>query len=751
MVWQSIERYEMNSVLCATLFSARKSVDKLQLKARGDEFLQECHAQQVECIAAVGTQALKAISHVTGKSTKLVGATITGGAVPYVIPVDTHWGGYRAFRSYAWTQAMGRFIKRGRALAQGEGRRLFQFGPIVTGETIDAENALERIYEAKLPVGNDIETTGKDWRTDKLTAMGLANADVAVSVPWDQYTSRKYGPQPGLRSDKIRHLVLAILADTRITKIFHNGMFDLSVLGRQGIAVNGPIEDTLLAHKICYPDLFHNLQFCMSYEFALHPWKTAFDLERKRRKEGDQWADTDPQPLMLYNAQDAAAELPLWKRLIAKLNVTHRGWENYAKLKELARFAAGMQYNGVRIDLAARNVVAGQVQARIATVEAEWQALAPGVPIAGEGSGKQVAHYFFKTLGAPVLARSKRTERAQLNGAVLLEYAGMKDITPKLAHAAWTLFTHRKITKTLNAFLTPLNEARVHAKPNPTGTRGSRFSYSDPNLQQWSKEKTIHSPYTNAEVVLAPNLRHLVCADDGMLLGESDYNALEVRIVAYAANILVWLDWLARGVDMHSEHVWQMFGRRVAKDDPLRQITKVLTFARFYNRKKTVDQVLRALKPSMPSLTAALLVEIFDRFDVARPEVPQWQDEREAFVRKYGYIELPLSGVRQYHDRKMPDLNAAFSFGIQSTGGDIINPAAVRIVARLDAEAGERVLLNVHDALLWQARPERAKAVEAIVREEMERPVSLWGHNNVVFPVESKVGHNWRDLKGLKA
>lgn len=745
MVWQAIGRDDINDVLCGTLFTSAASIQKSQIPDRGAEFLAECKSRGIRAIVTIGTQALRAVSPVYGRSTKLVGCTITTGEVPYIIPIDTHWSGFRAFRSYAWVRAMGKFVRRAFKLAQGVGHLFELPGPSI-GENDQTREDLQRLLDEKLPVGCDIETTGKDFRDDQITAIGFASACGTVSVPWHPYTSNLYGPQTGLRCVRSQKLVKALLAASDIPKIFHNGLFDLSVLRQKGIDVAGPIEDTYLAHKIVYPDLFHNLQFCLSYEHAIAPWKTLFDMHRKARREGDDWSDTQPDALMIYNGQDAAAEIPLWERLSKGLSDLPRGWENYRKLMALGGLAASMQFHGVRIDLQARNALASEMLHRIDGVKKKWNGLREGMPpMAGEGSAKGIRQLLFTTLKAPVVARSMKTGAEQLSGAVLLEYAGSDNA--ELAQAAWALFEYRKLSKSYDAFLKPLISDRVYARPNPAGTRGSRFSYSEPNLQQWSKEKTIVSPLSKTEVTLAPNLRHLVCADVGFVLGEHDYNALEVRLVAYAASITDWLDWLNRGVDMHTEHATLMFGRKVGKKDPLRQITKVLTFARFYNKKRRVGQVLKALKPSMPTLTEGFLQEVFERFDKARPEVVAWQDAVEKSVTERGYVELPLSGMRQYHDKRMPDINAALSFGIQSTGGDMLNAAALRIHARLDAEAGERILINVHDALLWQARPDRVKQVAAIFSEELEKPVDLWGHRGVVFPTECRVGPNWRDLE----
>lgn len=745
-LFKALTTEQLDATLTCTLFDHGEQVTAEGIAERAAGFGALCKARDIGTVITVGGQALRAVSSVHGNMKSLIGSTIKEGTDYYLVPLDTHWSGFRALRAYSWLLAMTRFVRRGLELAKGK-VQVRSFGTIVTGQGTDARQALERILDERLPVGADIETTGTDFMTSQITAMGLANRNVAVSVPWHRYNSRLYGPQSGLNCDAIRKLVEAILADTRITKIFHNGLFDMSVLGQKGVAVDGPVEDTYLAHKIAYPDLLHNLQFCMANEFAVRPWKTLFNMSRAQRREpANSWADTDPGPLMRYNAQDAAAELPLWERLSDRLTRMPTGWQCYRQLMSLGDLAADMQLKGVRIDAAACDALVADTSAVVRDVEASWESLGHGVPLHGPGSSKGLRRLVFVDLKAPVVSESLRTKEPQLNSAALLEYAAMPDNRP-LAAVAWHLFRHRKAKKALDAFLRPLQGVhRVHAKPNPAGTRGTRFSYSEPNLQQWSKEKKIISPIDKKPYELAPNLRHLVCPDEGCVLGEHDYNALEVRLVAYAADISVWLQWLSDGVDMHSEHVRLMFGRTVTKKDPLRQITKTLTFARFYNRRRSVGQVLKSLKPAMPSLTESFLLEVFDRFDKARPEVAAWQQQVEDSVKRRGYVELPLSGQRQYHDRGWPDINAALSYGIQSTGGDIINAAALRIRDRLDAEAGERILINVHDALIWQARPERVEAVKAIFTEEMERPVDLWAHKAAVFPTECKTGPNWRDV-----
>jgi DNA polymerase-1 len=629
--------------------------------------------------------------------------------------------------------------------------------PII-GCTLDALDALHDIAARGGPVGIDLETAGIDPRTAAITAFGIADEHSAVSVPWHGYFSPMYGPQPGLSDDdtgrEIRRCVLFILQNVHIVKVMHNGAFDMNMLRGHGIPIAGPCEDTILAHRVCYPDLRHNLQFCMAHLYPVDPWKSRFDVGRKERKEPkDDWADCEPRALMEYNAGDAAAELPLWAWLQDRLNVTKTGWVQYEHLKQLSAFAAECRWHGVAIDPAEVLAIGKQLAGQLASLHASWSAMTGGVPVGGKGSKAALNKLFFKDLKAPVSQVSRLTGAPSLSSSALLDWDSPTQSNEKLADIAFLKFRISKAVKAKTAFMDPLEGLdRVYPEMDFGGTKGTRASCRNPNLQQWSKPKETRRPRDGREVKLAPALRRVVTADPGFVLVETDANALEARLVAYAANIPVWLEWMEKGIDMHIEHVALMFGQRITKkDDPnnLREITKTLTYARFYNDKASVDMVLRSLKPKMPALTAEFLKEVFARFDQARPEIRDWQLERQNFIADHGYVETGMGGWRQYHDKRFPDVNQAYSFTIQSTAGAFMNQGMLRLNRRLNHDK-MRILFQVHDSLMCQARPEYALELVSMIHEEMEYPVDLWNHDNVVIPFETKIGPNWGSMIDAK-
>ncbi len=721
--------------------------------ARGDAVNAMLQDMGITTVIPVGAAALKALSPIHGNIRMMVGSTIEANGLTY-IPIGTVQTDMKAFRDWQWTLEQTRLVKRAALRAAGKVPTR-QFQSMALGQGPDVEAALEKLIADRTPVGVDLETFGPDHHRSVITAVGLSNAHVGVSTPWAAYRSHTHGDQRGLTSQRVEALIRAILADDRITKLFHNGAFDLTIFKAQQIAVGGPCHDTLLAHKVLFGSLFHNLQFVASHEFAIAPWKTIFKMGQKQRGEPagnrwEDWSEMEPTALLTYNFQDAAVLPMLWDRLSGRLDRYHHGWELYNHLVERAANGAERKYHGVNVDQQARMAITQQVKQQIGEVESEWARLHPGIPYSGPGSKKAIETLLFKTLGAPVISRSKTTGEPSLPSSTLLEYDIMGP--GPLAETAFTLFRLRKARKSYDAFLKPLEsgEEVVYAEPNISGTKGTRESCSKPNVQQWAKEKEIHRKRDGKFYQLSPNLRPLLVPAPGHVMIELDYSALEARMFAHDAGIPDWLEEMDKeGGDLHVLNAKRVFGRKLDKKKPedakLRQIVKTLTFARFYNKAGNVDQVLKALKPAMPDLTEKYLKTVFDAMDKGIPEIVRWQERRDAFVKKHGFTETELLPLRQYHNPQRPDSNQHYSFRIQSSCGNVVNLAMLRMDKRFDKDAGQRIIAQIHDALLVQARPEHVRWVYHMVKEEMERPIDMCGKTGIILPVEGGWGYSWKD------
>lgn len=700
--------------------------------------------RRIRVVASVGREPFSLLARRTGAEERWAGSIITREDGLRVIPVVPPW----MYDNPFLRRLQAEYLRRAYQLARGTIRQhVWQTLHVQPNEEMLA--ALLRIQARGLPVGTDIETAGTDVLQVPITSMGVADEHDACACPWEDYDARSYGPIAGIRGygalgAEIERVYLEILRGPQ-TKILHNGGYDILGLRKRGIELGGEIEDTLLLHRVLYPERKHNLQDTAVGELPVEPWKADFKTDV-----GD-FVENDATKMRVYNAKDCGCEPVVFKSMLAKLDCIHRGHELYAQYKALARVAAKMQEVGIRADRAEVDRLTKSTQDELARLRGEWEELAPGVALGKTGATPAVREFFISTLGAPIVARTKKGA-ASVPSAALLEYRELGNET--LARAATTCFYYRKNAKLLTAFLERLaGQERIHATFKVWGTKGARWSSSNPNLMQISKEAKDEKTGR----LITPNIRGVFTADPGFVLIEADYSQLELREVAYFAGmeeVLYWLDMERKEPgkwDPHVLHARQMFGRNdIDKKHKLRVITKTLTYALFYNYYRGVKKVYQALKPKFPDLTLKMLEDIQKRFYKARPELPRWQESIAQFVRQHGYVEAPLSGRRLLQDRANPDLNACLSFPIQSTGGDVANPATLEVDRQLDWEVGEHIKLQVHDALVVQCRPQHAARVGGLMRTAMERPVQINGQT-VSFPVDIQTGPSWLDMKHLAA
>lgn len=692
----------------------------------------------------------------------------------------------RRQRSETWKRYWVHAINRAHKVAKGA-ECSHVWTRLLIGESPAVVAALEAMLGTPQTISIDVETVG-DMPDMAITAIGFASDACSVSVPWAGYASKAFGQQPGLQSTRIHDLIKALLASHAHPKAFHNGGFDRAVFAGLGMPCNGEFHDTLLLMKIIFPELYRNLQFSAGMAALFDPWKDEFKRQRKAllapakavlkaagvKKPLDDWREIPLDALLLYNCKDAAATQVLLRYLLPRLNAAYMGDEKYAKLRQLADISAEMWAYGVPVDQEARNRLLAEGQEELAQLVTEWSELVgPEFPPFGKGSGAGLRKLFFEKLKAPVIARSKKAPfNPSINTFALTcwDTAGRQP----LSDIAFLYYRIRKLQKNTQAFLVPLKSDRCYPQHNVTGTVGTRFSCSNPNLQQYNKDHKTTRLLTGEKVKLAPNMRKLIIAEPGHSLIEYDFNALEARANGYRTANTLWFEWMATGKDMHVQHVFMMYGVRLhrkgcgasgcpqgddycsspdseadwADPDSLRQVTKVVTYNRFYNKKGTSAAAVKMLKSKMPTLTEEMLDEVYARFDAAIPNVHAWHMEASRTDVENGYIRTGVGGWQLPVGRRSDD-NRNRSFEIQSTVGAVVCDAMLRLMPYL-RERGARLFIQVHDAFVVQCKDEDVPYIAAAMKWAMEYPVpELWDYKNVVFPVDGKFGKSWGNLKPL--
>lgn len=686
----------------------------------------------------------------------------------------------RRQRSETWKRYWVHAINRAAKVAR-EQEVAHKWSKLLIGEGPEVVSALESILSMPQTVSVDVETVG-DMPDMAITAICIASDTYSVSIPWAGYTSKAFGQQPGLRNRTIHRLTKEILASDKHPKAFHNGGFDRAVFAGLDMPCNGEFHDTLLLMKIIFPELYRNLQFSAGMAGLFDPWKDEFKRQRKEllapvkavlkaagvKKPLDDWHEIPLNALLMYNAKDGAATQVLLHYLLPRLQQVHMGAEKYDKLRRLADVSAEMWAYGVPVDQEARNRLLAEGQEELARLVTKWTELVgPEFPPFGKGSGAELRKLFFEKLKAPVMARSKKPpHNPSINTFALTcwDTAGRQP----LSDIAFLYYRIRKLQKNMQAFLVPLKSDRAYPQHNVTGTVGTRFSCSNPNLQQYNKDHKTTRLLTGEKVKLAPNMRKLIIAEPGCSLIEYDFNALEARANGYRTANKLWFEWMEKGQDMHVQHVFMMYGVRLHRKgcekhgcaqgdaycaspdteadwvdpDSLRQVTKVVTYNRFYNKKGTSAAAVKMLKSKMPTLTEEMLDEVYARFDVAIPNVHDWHMEACRTDVENGFIRTGVGGWQLPVGQRSDD-NRNRSFEIQSTVGAIVCDAMLRLIP-YQRERGARMFIQVHDAFIVQCKDEDVPYVAAAMKWAMEFPIKeLWGYKDVVLPVDGKTGKSW--------
>lgn len=264
-----------------------------------------------------GREAWAVIGKRPGSSYKWAGTALYEDDI-YKVPILPPWM-YEPVYSYLTT----RWCRMALLLAQGK-MKPFQFPPAVIHPGPDMVAALEGIFTRGEPLGVDIET---NLDRTRLTVIGLADSKCTVSIPWDGFhmaLSGEWEPSLNEYSDgtAIEVLVRRILAGPQ-PKILHNGSFDLVELAERHIEVSNYDWDTLLLHRVVYPQYPHGLQFAAATELCVPPWKALYKPPQCPHEFNDTWDPWtyDPVALRTYNAQDAAIEVPLLESLRKKAGV----------------------------------------------------------------------------------------------------------------------------------------------------------------------------------------------------------------------------------------------------------------------------------------------------------------------------------------------------------------------------------------------------------------------------------------------
>ncbi|HYL32112.1 MAG TPA: DNA polymerase I [Stellaceae bacterium] len=577
----------------------------------------------------------------------------------------------------------------------------------VAADLVGVSLALEPGVACYIPVGH---TSGAPGALD-LAGSGAAPRQIAC--------------------DTVIKRLKPLLEDPGVLKIGQNIKYDMQVLSRYGIAV-GPIDCTMLISFVLDAGLHgHGLDELAKLHFG-HDMIKYKDVAGSGKNHVG-FAAVPLDRACEYSAEDADYTLRLHRLLKPRLVAEHRVAFYETVERPLPAVVGAMERAGITVDRVELKRLSDDFARRIAAAEAEIHKLA-GHPF-NVGSPQQLGKVLFEELNLERFGRKTKSGAHSTDAAVLEELAEVHPLPAKVLE--WRELAKLKSTYA-DALVEEINPTtgRVHTSYSLTGAATGRLASSDPNLQ--------NIPIRTEE---GRKIRHAFIAAPGCLLISADYSQIELRLAAHVGDIGPLKEAFRQGLDIHAMTASQVFGAPIEGMDPmLRRRAKAINFGILYG----ISAFGLGRQIDVPQADAGKFIKAyFDRF----PGIRNYMDRTKEFARENGYVETlfgrrcyvpgikdPIPARRGFSER------AAINAPLQGAAADIIKRAMRRIPAAL-AQAGlkAKMLLQVHDELVFEAPEAEATKTAAVVKDVMENAHRPAVELSVPLVVDTGMARHWDD------
>jgi DNA polymerase I len=542
--------------------------------------------------------------------------------------------------------------------------------------------------------------------------LSLVEAEAIVQVPLEDVIAR----------------LKPLMEDPAVLKVAQNAKYDMAVLSRYGVGVS-PIEDTMLISYVLESGL-HGHGMDELSELWLGHKPISFKTVAGSGKAQKSFKHVRLPEATCYAAEDADVTLRLYHCLRPRL--AHEGLLTVYETLErpLPQVLADMECAGIKIDPDFLRRLSSEFALRMADFETEATKLV-GRPF-NLGSPKQIGDVLFGEMGLPG-GKKTATGAWGTDASVLDELAAQGHALPRL------LLDWRQLSKLKGTYTDALVQAvsdktqRVHTSFALASTSTGRISSNDPNLQ--------NIPIRTEE---GRKIRKAFIAEPGHVLISADYSQIELRLAAHIADIPELKAAFAAGQDIHAMTASEMFGVPVeGMPAEVRRRAKAINFGIIYG----ISGFGLGAQLGIPTDEAGRYIKTyFERF----PGIRDYMDRTKQLVRQQGYvttlfgrkIHIDISAKSPAH-RAFAD-RAAINAPIQGSAADIVRRAMVRVPPALKAAGLKaRMLLQVHDELVFEAPEAEAAAVCDLVKSVMEKAPEPAIALSVPLVVEARAAKNW--------
>jgi DNA polymerase-1 len=566
----------------------------------------------------------------------------------------------------------------------------------------------------------DTETTGLDTLTAQLLGIAFSvekGKAFYVSIPEDEAEAKAVCAE-----------FQPLFSDENKTLIAQNLKYDLCIMLRYGVTISAKTFDTMIAHYLINPDMRHGMDLLSETYLGYQP-QSITELIGKKGKNQKSMKDVPLDQVTEYAGEDADITLQLFEKFVPLLDeVEARKLFNEVEMPLIPVLGA-MEMEGIKLDVPALKAMSEELNTDLIRLQSEIIDLA-GVDFNIQ-SPKQLGDVLFDHLKIDDKAkRTGKTKQYKTGEEVLSKLVNKHPIVPKI-------LDYRSVQKLKSTYVDTLPElvnpdtGKIHTTYNQAVAATGRLSSDKPNLQnipiRTERGREIRKAF--------------IPRSEEFVLLAADYSQVELRIIAALSKDGPMIEAFKQGQDIHAATAAKVFGVKIEDvDRDMRSKAKAVNFGLMYG------QSAFGLADNL-GISRTEARDIIDEYFKQFPTIRAYMDQNIQFAKQNGYVET-IMGRRRY----LRDINSnnqtvrgfaernAINAPIQGSAADIIKVAMINVHSEmLKRKLKSKLLLQVHDELVFDAHKDELDELKAMVSEKMVNAVTL----EVPMVVDMGIGDNW--------
>jgi DNA polymerase-1 len=564
----------------------------------------------------------------------------------------------------------------------------------------------------------DTETTGLDTLEAEIVGLAVAYKEhEAYYIPFSENKSEAV---------KVLEEFKGVFENEKIEKVGHNIKYDLNILANYNVRLKGKLFDTMIAHYLIQPDMRHSMDLLAEAYLGYKPVSIETLIGKKGKKQLSM-RDIPQENIVEYACEDADITLQLKNEFEPKMNPTLKKLMDEIE-SPLIPVLADMEREGINLDVDALAKFSIELEDSINILTKEI------IDLAGEefniDSPKQLGEVLFDKMQVVEKAKKTKTGQYATGEDVLSKLADKHEIVPKILE-------YRSLKKLKSTYVDALPELvnphthRLHTSYMQTVAATGRLSSNNPNLQnipiRTEKGREIRKafiPKNNDYTLLA-----------------ADYSQIELRIIAALSDDENMQEAFVKGEDIHTATAAKVFGVEKSEvDREMRSKAKAVNFGIIYGVSAF------GLSQNL-NISRTEAKEIIDTYFEQYPKLKAYMDNNVILAKEQGYVETIMQRRRNLKDinsnnaivRGHAERNAV-NAPIQGSAADIIKIAMINIHQEFEKQQFKsKMLLQVHDELVFDVYKPELEKIRAIVKDKMENAVKI----AVPLEVEMSNAENW--------